>query len=212
MRTLSVLALLLGLSLSPSALAGSKIPEIHKTGIKEVDPTFLKAKAIHDDLDTIHRSLKTANNNLATALNLPKETSLNQSLTELKKRGNNKINTVLEDGRWPRLKATDAVPSDVQDGIDAVNSLVDALKTSEATLKDMPAASKELAASAQKLPGRVSFSSLSQNNISITKLPKTAKKFKNNMKAVKATPERVERVERQTTSMATQVLEVFPAK
>ena len=211
MRALSILAICFGLTFSSAAFA-DKIPDIKKTGIKELDPTFMKAKAIHDDLDNIHSSLKSANTNLATALSMPANTSLSDSLTELKKRGNNKINTVLEDGKWPKLKASDAVPSDVQAGIDAVNSLIDALKTSESTLAGMPAASKELVASAEKLPNKVGLKTLTSNNISITKLPKVGKKVKNNMKAVKSTPERVERVEKQTTSMATQVLEVFPAR
>lgn len=211
MRLSTLVSLCLGLALSPAALA-DKLPEIRKTGIQELDPTFMKAKAIHDDLDTVQSSLKTANKNLATTLALPANTSLSDSLKELKKRGNNKIETVLEDGKWPKLKATDAVPSDVSAGIEAVNGLIDALKTSESTLRDMPAASKAVVSSAEKLPSKVGLQTLTSNNIPITKLPSTAKKVKNDIKAVKATPQRVERVTKQTANMATQVLEVFPAK
>lgn len=211
MRLSSVLVLGLGLLLSPAALA-KKIPEIKKTGISEFDPTFMKAKAIHDDLDTVHGSLKSANQNLAATLALPKETKLSDSLAELKKRAGNKVETVLEDGRWPKLQATDALPSDVAAGVEAVNSLVDSLKNSEQTLVGMPDAARAVLASAEKFPSQLGLDLLTKNDLSAGELPSVAKKLKNNLKAIKATPERVERVTKQSTNMAGQVLEVFPAK
>lgn len=210
MRKFTSLALVLGLMFSTAAF-GKKLPEIHKTGISEFDPTFMKAKAIHTDLDTVRSSLKTANKNLATTLALPENTSLSDSLAELKKRSNNKISTVLEDGKWPKLSATDAVPSDVAAGIEAVNSLVDALKTSEATLADMPEASKALVSTASKFPSQLNAGMLTSNNLSLSELPSVGKKVKNNVAAVKGTPERVERVTDLTVNMTTQVVKAFPA-
>ena len=211
MRTSTLLALCLGLMVSVPAYA-KKLPEIHKTGINEFDPTFMKAKTIHTDLDTVRSSLKTANKNLATTLALPETTSLSDSLAELKKRGNNKIQTVLEDGKWPKLSATDAVPSDVSAGIEAVNGLVDALKTSEATLASMPEASKALVSTASKFPSQLNADMLTSNNLSLIELPSLGKKVKNNVKAVKGTPERVERVTDLTVNMTGQVIKAFPVK
>lgn len=208
----STLVLLLALALSSTAEAKKKkdIPDIKKTGIEEVDPTFMKVKAIHDDLDSIHASLKSSNKNLASALNMPAQTSLDESLAELQKRAGKKVNKTLKNGTWPHLEATDAVPSDVQAGIDAVNSLVDNLESSYGTLKAMPEASKAVLSSAQNLPGKLSLSSLSDNGLGLADYPKVWKKFRNNMKAVKATPERIEKVTDQTVNMAGKVSKAFP--
>lgn len=214
MRAAQIVALMFALVLSPEALAGkkksNKIPEIQKTGISEFDPTFMDVKSIHDDLDTIRSALKSGNQNLATALDMPRETSLDESLAELKKRANNKINYTLENGAWPKLKATDAVPSDVQAGIDAVNNLVDSIKTSSETLAAMPAKAKELGITAAAFPADLNMDLLTKNNLTVDKLPTIAKKLKNNAKAIKATPERIERVTDQTVNMVTKVTAAFP--
>lgn len=213
MRLVSIAALLFALVLSPDALAGktaNKIPEIEATGIAEFDPTFMDIKAIHADLDTIQASLKSSNQNLATALNLPRNTNLHKSLATLKKQANNKLEYTLEDGNWPKLRATDAVSSDVQRGIDAVNGLVDNLKTSSVSLAQMPDQCKDLVDTAHEFPGQLNLDLLAKNNLTVDKLPTVAKKLKNNMKAVNATPDRVERVNTQVSNMLTEVSHTFP--
>lgn len=209
MRLVPVVALFLALSSNAQAKK-NEIPDIKKTGIEEFDPTFMKVKAIHDDLDAIHASLKGSNQSLASALNLPKSTSLDDSLAELQKRAGKKINRTLEDGQWPKLEASDAVPSDVAAGIDAVNSMVDNLKSSYTTLKDMPEASKAVISSAQKLPSKLSLSTVTDSGLGLADYPKVWKKVRNNAKAVKATPERIERVTDQTMNMANKVTKTFP--
>lgn len=204
--------LVLALSFSPVASAKKAIPEIQKTGIVEFDPTFMKAKTIEDSLDTIHTTLKSANQDLATTLALPKNTSLADSLAELKKKANNKVKTTLEDGKWPKLSATDAVPSDVQAGIDAVNNLTAGLKTSWTTLVAMPDQTKALVKSAKAFPSQLNLDLITKNNLTMTDLPKVSKKLVNNLKAVKATPKRVKTVTSQTLNMGEQVLTAFPEK
>lgn len=209
MRFAPFAALALALLLGPSADA-EKIPEIQETGIAEFDPTFLSAKAIDESLVTLGRTLKSANQNLATALALPQTTSLDNSLAELKKRAGNKVTATLESGRWPKLTANSAVSSDVGAGIEATNALVSDLISATDTLNGLPKESADLLGKARAFPDQLKPELLTKNNLSVLQLPKINEKLVNNLKAIEATPERIKGVTDQTMNMTARIVEVFP--
>lgn len=210
----------LGLSLvETDALAGGKkggdagaaaeLPKIEATGVAEFDPTFMKAKAIHDSLDQLEGNLKADNTALASTLGLPAETSLADALAELKNKAEGKLEVAIEDGKLPRVRPKDAITEDAQKGVDAVNKLVDDLgKTLDATTA-MPAEVTALGAEAKGFPAQLGPDILSKNNLAVTDLPKVTKKVNGNIAAINKTPERIAKVGSQATSMLDQVKGAF---
>ncbi|MFN7146090.1 MAG: hypothetical protein ACK4YP_20125, partial [Myxococcota bacterium] len=130
--SLPLVALLAGV---PTADAGPKntkgastkqdtLPKIEATGIAEFDDVFLKAKAIHDTLDAEDTKLKEARKQVSVALGVAEDQPFKTALDDLKVKANGKIKVALK-GKMPRLVPTEAVPENVQVGIDAVNKLLD---------------------------------------------------------------------------------------
>ena len=186
-----------------------KYPEIKLVNISQFDGVLGDAKSIHDSLATMEATLQTANKSLATTLKLPETTSVEDSLAELKKRANNKISVGLEKGRVPKLKPTDAVPSDVQEGIDAVNKMMDDMAASLEAAEAMPPKVAELIGAAKSFPGQINADLLKQNNLAPTDLPKVTKTLGGDLKAIEATPERIKGVTDQTMGMFTKVQSAF---
>lgn len=209
-------ASLFALSLSGSSLAGGKdkgaepkYPEIKLVSISQFDGVLGDAKGIHDSLAAMETKLQNANKSLAATLKLPETTSVEDSLAELKKRANNKINVGLEKGRVPKLTASDAVPSDVSEGIDAVNKMMDDMAASLEQAEAMPPKVAELITAAKAFPGQINADLLKQNNLAPTDLPKVTKTLGADVKAIEATPERIKGVTDQTMGMFSKVQSAF---
>lgn len=216
MRNQFLLGLALALSLSASAFAGDKkggdepkYPEIKLTKISEFDGTLEKAKAIHTDLETTENKLRDANKGLAASLALPETTSLEDALAELRKKANNKIEVGMEKGRVPKLKPTDAVPAEVQKGIDTVNGMMDDLGASLERIEAMPAQVQGLVAEAKSFPGQLNADLIKKNNLTAADLPKITKTLGTDLKAIEATPERVKNVTEQTLNLFGKVQKAF---
>lgn len=216
MRIRLLLGVLFALSLSTGALAAKKeggdepkYPEIKLLNIAEFDPTLTRAKEIHDTLAGVENKLREANKGLSTALKMPETTSLDEMLAELKKRANNKIEVGLEKGRVPKLKATDAVPSDVQAAIDTVNGMMDDLGASLEKVEGLPQQVQGLIGEVKAFPGQLSVDLLKKNNLGATDLPKVTKTLGTDVKAIEATPERIKGVTDQTMGMFQKVQNAF---
>lgn len=201
----------LAAALSLNAFAGKekgdapKYPVIEMTGVSQFDPSFAKGKTMHDTLQSAEDKLAVANKSLAKALAVPETTSIDDMLAELKKRAGNKIEVGLEKGRIPKIKPTDAVPSDVQAAIDALNGSMDALGGALEQVELLPAQAMALVTEVKEFPSQISPDLLKQNNLSATDLPKVTKKTGANLKAIEATPERIKGVTDQTMNMFTKV-------
>lgn len=209
-----IAASLLALSLAGDSFAKDKgdepkYPEIKLTKIAEFDPTLSDAKSIHDSLSVMETKLRDANKGLATTLKMPETTSIDEMLGELKKRANNKITVGLEKGRVPKLKASDAVPSDVQAGIDAVNAMMDDLGAGLEQVEAMPAKVQGLISSAKSFPGQLNPDLVKKNGLTAAELPKIAKTLGTDVKAIEATPERIKGVTDQTLNMFSKVQSTF---
>lgn len=205
---------LFALSLSGASLAAPKdgdapkYPEIKLVKIQEFDPTLSDAKAIHDSLASIEKTLTDANKGLAATLNLPETTSVDDCLGELKKRANGKLRVAMK-GRVPKLEATDAIPSDVQAGIDTVNKMMDDLGSGLEQVEAMPPKVAGLVSSAKAFPGQLNVDLLKKNNVAPTELPKIGKTLGADIKAIEATPERIKGVTDQTMNLFNKVQSTF---
>ncbi len=216
MRNRLLVGLLLAASLSNAAFAGDKksddkpaYPEIKLTKIAEFDPTLSKAKDIHTTLESVENKLRDANKGLAASLNLPETTSLEDALAELKKKANNKVTVGLEKGRVPKLKATDAVPEEVQKGIDTVNGMMDDMSAALEQIEALPQAVTALVAEAKAFPGQLSPDLIKKNGLTAAELPKITKILGTDIKAIEATPERIKSVTDQTINMFQKVQNSF---
>lgn len=201
---------LFALTLSGGVMAKDKegYPEIKLVKIQQFDPTLSDAKSIHDSLFVMETKLKDANKGLAKTLNLPETTSVDECLTELKKRANGKVRVAMK-GRVPKLEPSDAIPSDVQAGIDAVNGMMDDLEAGLTQVEAMPPKVNELIGSAKSFPGQLNADLIKQNNLAPTELPKIAKTLGADVKAIEATPERIKGVTDQTMNLFSKVQSTF---
>lgn len=159
MRTAHFVAILALASLPAIAFAGKPkeadpLPQIVMTGISEFDGVFGKAKGIQDKLTAETTSLKTARTNVNNALEVATDAPLETALAELMKKAEKKVGVAME-GRMPKLKAADAVPDNVQKGIDAVNGLVSAADSSITTVTGLKTDAVALAEECKAFPGKL---------------------------------------------------------
>ncbi|MDP2312594.1 MAG: hypothetical protein Q8P41_06780 [Pseudomonadota bacterium] len=210
LRLLLVLPLLTMLGGVPTADAAPKaskgasaketpLPKIEATGIAEFDSVFMKAKTIHDTLDVEDTNLKEARKQVALALGVAEDAPLKTAFDDLKTKANGKLKVALK-GKMPRLEATDAVPENVQAGIDAVNKLLDVSEHMiDAGVELVPQA-KELATACAGFPAKLTTMGLDP-----MKLMESSKKVGNNVKATGATPDRVDRLVKTSEGVFTDV-------
>lgn len=196
---LSALALgLFAVTLSPSAEAGKKKAAdteqtepapmvIEEVGLPTMDTFFGQVKTHCDAVNAARESMDQANAQLVTVLGLPAGTPVADALADLKTKAEGKINVVFE-GTRPTLQPADAVPENVQAGIDAVNALVGTLTDVSTTLQGVVAAGPDLVAQAQGLPASVP-SEAQAAGVKATEVIGITKKVKGNVAATKALPE-----------------------
>lgn len=183
-------------------------PVIEATGIAEFDPTFMRAKAIHDTLDTTKARLVSSNKSLAAALALPETTSLDQALSELKTKANGKIKVAMN-GKTPKLTPSEAVPPEIQTAIDAVNKMVDDMSAALGQLEQLPGEATAVVAACKDFPSQLGPDLLAKNNLKATDILKVTKLVKADMSAVTATPQRLADVTGQILGLFSKVQSVF---
>ena len=193
---------------APKAAKGASaqekpLPKIEATGIAEFDVVFMQAKTIHDALDAEDKQLVEARKQVAIALGVAEDQPLKTAFDELKKSANGKLKVALK-GKMPRLEATDAIPENVQAGIDAVNKLLDAGEHAIDTGAKLVPEAKALADACIAFPGQLTTMGLDP-----MKLMESTKKVGNNVKAIGATPERVDRRVKTSEGVFTDVKGAF---
>lgn len=212
------LALFVGLSLvslslvhAPEALAGKKeksaeeekLPQIVATGIAEFDDVYMKAKKIHETLDAEDKSLASARDGVNTTLGVAQDAPLKTALEDLKTKAAGKVKVTMK-GKTPRLEPSEAVPENVQAGIDAVNKVLDAGDHAVTTAMELKPEAEGLVKSAMAFPAKLPGMGLDPG-----KLLDARKKITDNNKAVTATPDRIERVGKTTQGIVGDVTGVF---
>jgi len=158
---------------------------IQMTGIEAFDSVFKQVDDIDHTLSTIEGQLRDDKNNLNTALALKKGTSITDGLTELKSRAGNKVSLAMDKGAVPKLEASDAVPSNVKGGVDAVNEMTTNFGASIEQLTGLAPDMEKLVKQTGKMPGRLvdEFKKGGNGGLfdRLFKMPKVAKTLKGDL-------------------------------
>lgn len=120
------------ITIAAPAIAGGKAPPsfvaepaIQNIGSAALDGVFGEAAGIQTNLNGIYKNLTDARNNVNTTLGVAADAPVATAMADLKTKASGKLKVAME-GTKPKLKASDAVPENVQKGLDATNNLVDA--------------------------------------------------------------------------------------
>jgi hypothetical protein len=186
--------------------------KIELTGIASFDKIFKKARTANKKLKSAEKNIRSSKRALRSALKLGKKATYMDGLKELKAKAKGKLKVVMVGG-VPTLKAKEAIPSDIQAGIDAVNRLT---KTIPATIRDMKAVasasrkmvkhSKDLTKNLQK---EVMAKSGSGLITMVFKLPKVAKTSTNNVRVITRMPGRAKNVSEDLGSISNSLRKTF---
>jgi hypothetical protein len=152
---------------------------IQKTGLASMDQFFGQVEGLLGRLDAAQANLQKGTDNLNIALGLASGTPLADAFTDLQTKAQKKVAVAL-DGRMPRLKATDAVPDDVQKGIDAVNALVEADLAAADACQQVIAEAQPLAQQAPGMVARVPGDAKAAG-LKVTEIPAVTRKVKHNV-------------------------------
>ncbi|MBN1337506.1 MAG: hypothetical protein JXB39_16255 [Deltaproteobacteria bacterium] len=178
---------------------------IQKTGLASMDQFFGQVQGLVDRLQAAQKQLHQGSTNLNTALGLTMDGPLQSALTSLKDRGEGKLSVAME-GNKPRLKAADAVPANVQQGIDAVNDMVDADLAAVEACEHVATESEPLA---EKAPGMVMKvpADAKGAGLKVTEIPAVTKKVKHNVDVTTALPDQA----RKTLAAAKESIDLVTA-
>ena len=160
---------------------------IKTTGIADIDALFEKANAPIASIKTARTAIDSLGTNLTTALGLPAGTPFKDALADLKTKAEGKITVAMNEQGMPELKPSDAVPANVQAGIDAVNGGITDVQTAAAALVEIPNQMKELIAQAQSFNPK----SLMSAGVKPTEAPKIMKTIMGNINVLTKAPEEV---------------------
>jgi hypothetical protein len=215
MMALCVVAGWGGLLMAPSGTAWAKKnsgpQEIEMTDIKSFDKVFRSAREIDRKVTSAEKEVDRSQKNLNKALGIKNDEPIGKALAQLNKRADHKISVVM-DGTVPKLKATDAVPKNVSDGIDAVNKMTRGFVGSVSDLSGAADEAKKLKTKAQKMPadlrGEMQKDGAGWIEL-IFKLPKTAKTLTGNTAIILSLPGRTTRVVKTMTEVVGSVKSEF---
>ncbi len=164
---------------------------IQKTGLASMDQFFGQVQGQLDRLHGARRDMQTGSDNLAVALGLATGTPVQSALQDLRSKAQGKVKVAL-DGRVPKLQASDAVPENVQKGIDAVNTLVDADLAAAAACQEVATQAGPLAQEAPGMVGRVPAEAKSAG-LKVTEIPGVTKKVKHNVDVTRSLPDEAQK-------------------
>lgn len=184
----------------------AKYPLIEMTGIAQFDEVFTPARSIQETLDGQKKALTDARTQLNTALGLASDSPVKTAIEDLKGKAEGKIKVAMN-GNTPKLEASEAVPENVQAGIDAVNKLMAACQNTVATGQDLTAQSQELISKASAFPSQVP--SLVTGDPAAA--AKALKQVNANLKAMGTTPERLKMIGNEAMAIINDVRATFGA-
>ena len=207
----SVVLATAALTLATPALAGKAAavftpdPVIVDSGIGEMDTTFRDAAKIQANVASIYKTITDARANLNTALGVATDAPIGTALADLQGKAAGKLKVAM-DGTKPKLKASDAVPENVQKGMDATNGLVDAGAKAVADSAALVPQAKALGTTAAAFPMKVPtlLGTLTGEQV------KTAPKIVgDNVKAIKLIPTNIQVIADEVTAMFEEIKKAF---
>lgn len=162
------------------------------TGIEAFDDVFVRVGEIDARLTSAESQLRVAKKNLNTALDLKKGTPLADGLAELADRAEGQLTLAIGEQKIPKLQATDAVPSNVQSAVDAVNLLTTNLTTSIADLQALGPEIDGLVKATRTMPTKLKeeFSDSAGLLEKLFELPKTTKALSRDISITTGLPDR----------------------
>lgn len=166
---------------------------IKPTKISDFDAIFAEVTTIHDQLRDVKASCAGANKELTSALGLADGTPVADALADLKAKAEGKVEVVLE-GTKPKLKATDAVPANVQTALDAANKAVDIWSKAVQDTVSLKDPATQLATRTADLAKSVNKDLLKKNGLGLSELPTVAADTKHNVAVTRSTPDKIEGV------------------
>jgi len=162
--------------------------KIEMTGIKAFDDVFKEVKAIQKNLSAVESSIDNTTGSLVSTLGLAKDTPLTTALADLKSKADGKLEVAMS-GTTPKLSTSDAVPANVQQAIDAVNTGIAEVTASIDGLKAIPDQMKSLQTAVTAMPTQLKDPNIIKG-VPTADLLKAPKTLKNNLKATSQTTDR----------------------
>ncbi len=132
---------------------------IEDTGVAKVDSFYDQVEGIVAKLQGAQADMDNANAKLAEALGLGEGTPVADALADLQAKAEGKVELVLE-GTKPTLKASDAMPENLQAAIDATNAMATSLTNAAQTLKGVAGEVTPLVGQAGDMPAAIAESDL----------------------------------------------------
>lgn len=207
-----MLTLLLLFSLDAHAKKDKdEVKGVQLTGIEAFDSVFSRVAEIDLRLVSAEQLLTQGKKDLNSALDLKRGTPFSEAITELKSRANGKLTLAMK-GNLPKLEATDAVPTNVQNAIDAVNSLTDGIIGTVDNLVGIPDEAQKLIKQSKKFPDRLKDEITTDPISAIFKAPKVLKTLKGNTEITVGLPSRSTKVVGRMNDMVSVVRTEFPVK
>ena len=217
-RRLRVVGLILGLSVmgmgvNPAdAWAGKSKDQITLVGIASFDEVFSEAKSVDDALTNARKQRHQARKNVNSVMGLDKKTAFGDALNELNQRANGKVKVAMK-GNTPSLSVSDAVPTNVQEAIDAVNSAISLYSSLAKELQDVPPRCKAAVKKAKKLEVSELKDELGGFTLNISELREridTVKQFKTNLEVTAGLPKKAQNLISNLAGDVQAVSSVFP--
>ena len=213
-RLAMLLTAALGMSLaSPVAEAKRKRARaIQMTGIQSFDTVFKKARTTNKRLRSAEQNLRASKLALRQSLKLSKQSTYVQGLRELKRRANGKLRVVMVGGT-PRLRATDAVPTEIRRSIEAVNALTVRIPDTVRDLRAVSRSSKQMYNQSRKFPRNIQRE-LSRKGVDglwsiVVRSPRIAKRTRKNLKVIGGMPKRAARVSGDLANISSSLVNTF---
>lgn len=191
---------------------GGAPTHIRMTGVKSFDKVFKQARKANNKLKAAQSDLRQSKVALRSALGLSKRATYVQGLRELKRRADGKLRIWVDGGRV-QLKATDAIPSDVRKGVDAVNELTRSIPSAVRNLNGVRKESTKMFKKAQRFPSNMQRE-LGQQGIDglwdlLFRAPKITRKTIHNVRVIGAMPKRAAQTSSELVQVSTTIKDIF---
>lgn len=176
------------------------------TGITSFDPVFTRVGEIDGQIGKSEAQLRSAKANLNTALGLKQGTPITDGINELKARAGTKLGVAVNNQAVPKLTVNDAVPTNIQSAVDAVNGMTVNFSTSLVELQGLVPEITKLLGDTKSMPSRLKDEFASQGSTGLidklVALPKTTKALNHDLAVTKGLSTR-------TTSLTTRMTDIL---
>jgi mRNA-degrading endonuclease RelE of RelBE toxin-antitoxin system len=167
---------------------------VQLTGVKSLDKVFKPLKKLDKSITKAQKARREGAASINAALGLKKGTSLPAAIKHLQREAKGKVKVTMSGGS-PQLKATDALPTNIQEGIKAVNVVISSYSTAVKELASAPKQAQQLVKQAQKLPDALK-QELTSNPAEAITIMRNLGVVKDNIKIAAQLPKRATTVTR----------------